>query len=404
MIEIKGKHNKAKIFTDKIEDSAIEQIKTVCNLDYIGESKIRIMPDVHAGVGCTIGTTMTINGCVIPNLVGVDIGCGMEVARLKEKEIDFVKLDETIRKYIPSGREVHEGRIVKFPELLELECIRELKDTKRIERSIGTLGGGNHFIEADKDENGELYIVIHSGSRNLGKQVADLYQKLAVDLDKGKEEFFNQKELIIKEYKEQGRRDEIQNALKELNAKYTEKASNTPEELACLKGKYFDMYIHDMKICQEFATINRKTMMSLIVEKMGSNVVEQFTTIHNYIDIDKMILRKGAVSAQKGEKLIIPMNMRDGSLICIGQGNADWNYSAPHGAGRLMSRRQAREQLKLDDYQKQMEGIFTTSVNEATIDESPEAYKPISEIEANLKDCAEIINIIKPVYNFKACE
>jgi len=402
MIEIKGKCNTAKIFSEIIEDTAEEQIKAICNLDFLADCKIRIMPDVHAGAGCTIGTTMTIKNAIIPNLVGVDIGCGMEVIRLKEKELDLPKTDEVIRKFIPSGMKVHEGRNIRFPYLQELFCYRGLKDSKRIERSIGTLGGGNHFIEADIDEIGNIYIVVHSGSRNLGKQVAEYYQDLAFDLMKGKEQLFAMRDKIINEFKEQGRKSEIQNALKENFKKFEETVPNVPRELAYLTGKYFDMYIHDMKICQDFATLNRKTIIETIVNKMGLNVEDQFTTIHNYIDVDNMILRKGAVSAKKGEKLIIPMNMRDGSLICIGKGNEDWNCSAPHGAGRLMSRSAAKSRLTMTDYKKSMEGIFSTSINENTIDEAPEAYKPMEEILDNINDTASVVANIKPIYNFKA--
>ncbi|MEG1520623.1 MAG: RtcB family protein, partial [Clostridia bacterium] len=380
MIEIKGKFNAAKAFTNIMEDTAAAQIQAICDLDFLSSSQIRIMPDVHAGAGCTIGTTLTIDNAVIPNLVGVDIGCGMEVVKLVDKNIDLPKLDDVIRTCIPSGKNVHDGRIVKFDELQELFCFRNLRDSKRIVRSIGTLGGGNHFIEANKDDDGNIYIVIHSGSRNLGKQVADFYQNLAIDLSKGKEKLFAEKEKIIAEYKSQGRKGEIQSALKECAKRFKECIPKIPSELAYLTGQYFDMYIHDMKICQEFATLNRKTMMSIIIDKMGLSVDSQFTTIHNYIDMDSMILRKGAVSAKNGETLIIPMNMRDGSLICKGKGNADWNFSAPHGAGRLMSRTMARERMTLAEYAQSMEGIYTTSVNQQTIDEAPDAYKPMAEI------------------------
>ena len=404
MLEIKGKFNAAKVFTNNLEPEAEEQIKAICDMEFLSDVKIRIMPDVHAGAGCTIGTTMTIEKSVIPNLVGVDIGCGMEVVRLEEKALDLPRLDEVIRANIPAGKEVHEGRLVRFPQLQELCAYRELKDTKRIERSIGTLGGGNHFIEADKDGEGNLYIVIHSGSRNLGKQIAEHYQKLAIDLAKGKEELFAERERIIREYKEQGRRTEIQAALKQIEKEYREKVPDIPEDLAYLQGKYFDMYIHDMRICQEFATLNRKTMMAILLDKMGLHAAEQFTTIHNYIDMDTMILRKGAVSSKKGEKLIVPMNMRDGSLSCIGKGNPDWNYSAPHGAGRVMSRSAARARLAMSEYEKSMEGIYTTSVNENTIDEAPAVYKPMEEILANIGDTVEVSAVIKPLYNFKASD
>lgn len=402
MTEVTGKFNSAKVFATIIEQSAIDQIKLLCDQPFAAGCTIAIMPDVHAGMGCTIGTTMTVGDKIVPNLVGVDIGCGMETVRLAEKEIDLAMLDKVIYDFVPSGKEVHEGRKVRFDSLQELFCFRELKDTKRIERSLGTLGGGNHFIEANKDDEGNIYIVVHSGSRNLGKQVADYYQSLAFELLCGKDKYFEQRDNIIREYKESGRKAEIQDAIKNLAKTFEKSETDIPKDLAYLDGKYFDMYIHDMKICQEFAVLNRKTIISIICEKANLHISQQFTTTHNYIDTEKMILRKGAVSAQNGEKLLIPINMKDGSLICIGKGNKDYNFSAPHGAGRILSRTEARSNLKLDDFKDIMKDIYTTSVSDSTLDECPLAYKPMSEIVCNIADTVRIERIIKPIYNFKA--
>lgn len=402
MIEIKGGFNTAVCYTDNIEESAREQIEAVCNEEAFRDSKIRIMPDVHAGVGCTIGTTMTVKDKVVPNMVGVDIGCGMYTVALGKIEIDFEKFDETVH-FIPCGRNVWEGRSERF-DLAELRCYRNLKDTKRLERSLGTLGGGNHFIEIDADEQGNKYIVIHSGSRNLGTQVAGIYQEIAVDLNIGKEEYYKQREEIIRTYKEQGRRGEIQATLKALDKSFKAKEPTMPRELCYLYGTFMEDYLHDLNICQRFAKRNREKIAEILLEKNGLYGTEAFHTIHNYIDVDEMILRKGAVSAKQGEKLLIPVNMRDGSLICIGKGNPEWNFSAPHGAGRLMSRSTAFEKLTMEEYEKEMAGIYTTCVNASTLDESPMAYKNMDEIIANIGPAAEIIAHIKPVYNFKASE
>lgn len=402
MIEIVGKFNKAVCYTDSLEDTAYAQIEAVCNEEAFKESEICIMPDVHAGKGCTIGTTMTVKDKVVPNMVGVDIGCGMYTVALGKVDIDFERLDAAAH-FIPVGRNVWEGRQEKF-DLTLLKCYRNLKDTKRLERSLGTLGGGNHFIEIDSDENGNKYLVIHSGSRNLGTQVAEFYQQIAIDLNLGKEDYFKQREEIILTYKEQGRRNEIQSALKALKKSFEKKETTMPRELCYLYGSFMEDYLHDINICQRFAKRNREKMAEILLEKTGIYAFESFQTIHNYIDIDEMILRKGAVSAKKGEKLLIPINMRDGSLICIGKGNAKWNNSAPHGAGRLMSRSAAYERLTMEEYKKQMAGIYSTCVNTSTLDESPMAYKSLDEIVANIEPAAEIIAHIKPVYNFKAAK
>lgn len=397
-----------KIFTENIEQEALDQINTLIEQPAFSDCKIRIMPDVHAGAGCVIGFTADLGDKVIPNIVGVDIGCGMLTIRLGGIDIDFEQLDKVIREKIPSGRNIHEGRITKFPAIQELHCYRELKDTKRFERSIGTLGGGNHFIEIDIDDEGCKYLVIHSGSRNLGKQVAEYYQKLAIELMQGKDKLLEAQEQLIAEYKEQGRRNEIQAALKKLHRNFNPNPLNIPKELCYLTGKYRDDYLHDMRICQRFAIENRYQMGRLILEGMGWADLEGdglvFETIHNYIEFESNMVRKGAISAKEGEMVLIPINMRDGCILGVGKGNEDWNCSAPHGAGRLMSRRKAKETVSLDEFKQSMDGVFTTSVNESTIDESPMVYKSMDEIVANIADTVDIVKIIKPIYNFKAGE
>lgn len=393
-----------KIFTDVVEPEAIDQIYTLIKQPAFQDCKVRIMPDVHKGAGCVIGFTADLGNKVIPNIVGVDIGCGMLTVKLGNIDIDFEILDQVVRKYIPSGRNVHDGRIVRFDKLQELYCYRELKDTKRMERSIGTLGGGNHFIEVDIDDEGNKYLIIHSGSRNLGKQVADYYQNLAIELMQGKDELYAKQERLIAEYKATGRRKEIQAAIKELHRTFQPNKLGIPKELCYLEGEYREKYLHDMKICQEYADINRWTMVRLILDNYGLNSFGDFTTVHNYIDHETNIVRKGAISAKKDEVLLIPINMRDGCIIGKGKGNEDWNQSAPHGAGRLMSRSKAKELLNVEEFKNTMTGIYTTCVNQSTLDESPMAYKSIDDIVNNIHDTVEIIKIIKPVYNFKASE
>lgn len=402
MIEIVGKHNTAVCYTDVLEESAYAQIAAVCNEAAFADSKIRIMPDVHAGKGCTIGTTMTITDKVVPNMVGVDIGCGMYTVALGQVEIDFEALD-TAAHFIPSGRNVWEGRQERF-DLTVLRCYRNLKESKRLEKSLGTLGGGNHFIEVDETADGNKYLIIHSGSRNLGTQVARHYQSIAVDLNCGKEDYFKQREEIIRTYKAEGRRSEIQSTLKALEKSWKAKEPTMPAELCYLYGTYMEDYLHDIDICQAFARRNREKMAEILLEKTGFEAKEAFHTVHNYIDVEGRVLRKGSVSAKPGEKLLIPINMRDGSLLCIGKGNEAWNNSAPHGAGRLLSRSAAFEKLTLAEYQAQMQGIYTTCVNAATLDESPMAYKNMDEIVANIQPTAEILTHLKPIYNFKAAE
>lgn len=400
MFEIKGNINTALCYAKVVEEEAIEQIRRMCDYQFTEGSKIRIMPDVHAGKGCTIGTTMTITDKAVPNIVGVDIGCGMYTLDLGKADIDFEKLDEAAH-FVPSGRNIWEGRQEHF-DLMGLRCFRSLKKTKWLERSIGTLGGGNHFIEVDQSRDGTKYLVIHTGSRNLGKQVADLYQQLAVDLNKGKETYFAQRDAIIAEYKAAGRRKEIQEALNAISWKRRE--ATMPEELCFLYGTWFEDYLHDVEICQQFARRNREKIAEVLLERTGMNGSGGFHTVHNYIDTEEMILRKGAIAAHEGEKVLIPINMRDGSVLAVGKGNPDWNFSAPHGAGRLMSRTKAKLSLDMDQYKNVMEGIYTTSVNEATLDEAPMAYKSLEDIIDVIRESVDVIEVLKPIYNFKASD
>ena len=393
-----------KIFTENIEQEALDQINTLMEQPAFSNCKVRIMPDVHAGAGCVIGFTADLGDKVIPNIVGVDIGCGMLTVNLGKIDIDYAKLDETIRKCVPCGYEVHPGRLVRFDKIQQLKCYRELKDSKRFERSIGTLGGGNHFIEIDEGTDGTKYLVIHTGSRNLGKQVADYYQNLAVELMQGKDELLTKQEKLIAEYKAQGRKKEIQAAIAQLKREWKAKDIDIPKDLCYLTGKYREDYLHDMTICQEFARLNRNNIALIIAENMGWNMLDIFETIHNYIEFDTNMVRKGAISAKAGEKVLIPINMRDGCIVGIGKGNEDWNCSAPHGAGRIMSRMKAREVVSLDSFRECMDGIYTTSVSAETVDEAPMVYKPMDEIIENVKGTIDILEIIKPVYNFKASE
>ena len=401
-IEIKRKVNTALCYAKVVEEEAIGQIRRMCDYAIAEDSKIRIMPDVHAGKGCTIGTTMTITDKVVPNVVGVDIGCGMYTVNLGKDDVDFEKLDEAAH-FIPSGREVWEGRQERF-DLTDLHCYRELKDAKRLARSLGTLGGGNHFIEIDEATDGTKYLIIHSGSRNLGKQVAELYQKLAINLNRGYGEYLKKMDEIISSYKEQGRRSEIQSALKQLQWQVYESPVSIPEDLCYLEGKYLEDYLHDVDICQVFARRSREKMAEIILERTRMNGCDAFHTIHNYIDTDEMILRKGAIAAHKGKRVLIPINMKDGSILAIGKGNPEWNYSAPHGAGRIMSRTKAKNELNLDEYKQAMKGIYTTSVNENTLDEAPMVYKSLESIIDVIRESVDIIDVMKPIYNFKASE
>ena len=402
MFEIKGKIGSAVCYATVVEEEAIEQIRRMCDYELTAGSRIRIMPDVHAGAGCTIGTTMTVADKACPNIVGVDIGCGMYTVRLEEKELDFAAVDEAAH-VIPSGMSTWEGRREPF-DLTDLRCFRELHDTRRLERSLGTLGGGNHFIEIDRAEDGTHYLVIHSGSRNLGKQVAEFYQKLAIELHMGKEAYFQQRDELIRTYKEQGRRSEIQKALRNLKKGYETRALDVPQDLCWLYGRFLEDYLHDVEICQRFARRNRELMAQVLLTKTGLTAADAFHTIHNYIDTDEMILRKGAIAAHQGERVLIPINMRDGSVLAVGKGNPEWNYSAPHGAGRIMSRKKAKDTLDMEAYRAAMSGVYSTSVNEHTLDEAPMAYKSLADIIDVIRDSVEIIDIMKPVYNFKASE
>lgn len=402
MIEIKGKVNTAICYATVVENEAIEQIRRMCDHDFTAGSKIRVMPDVHAGKGCTIGTTMTITDKAVPNIVGVDIGCGMYTVELGKADIDFEKVDAAAH-YIPCGREVWEGRMERF-DLTGLCCYRNLKHTKRLEKSLGTLGGGNHFMEIDVASDGTKYLVIHSGSRNLGKQVAEFYQSLAIDLHSGKEDYFQRRNELIRTYKEQGRRSEIKAALESMEKEWAAKEPAIPADLCYLYGTYLEDYLRDVRICQRFAKRSRERMAEIILERTGMTAVSSFHTVHNYIDTTEMILRKGSIAAHEGELVLIPINMRDGSVLARGKGNPEWNFSAPHGAGRIMSRTKARETLDMNAYKKSMEGIYTTSVNEFTIDEAPMAYKSLEDIIDVIKESVDVIEILKPIYNFKAAE
>lgn len=398
-----------KIFTENIEPEALNQVYTLIKQPAFADCKVRIMPDVHAGAGCVIGFTADLGEKVIPNIVGVDIGCGMLTVELGNIDLNLATVDQIIRAKVPSGRNVHEGRPFAFDRLKELRCYRELKDTKRLERSIGTLGGGNHFIEVDVDEDGTKYLIIHTGSRNLGKQVAEYYQNLAIEIMQGKDELYAKQEQLIAEYKAQGRRKEIQKAIKELHRKFNPNPLNIPKDLCYLTGKYREDYLHDMEICQHFASLNRYHIANTIVgDLFGADIaywkLPMFETIHNYIEFGTNMVRKGAISAKAGEPLLIPINMRDGCILGKGKGNDDWNCSAPHGAGRIMSRSKAKEIVSLKEFEDSMRGIFTTSVGQSTIDEAPMVYKPMAEIVENIADTVEIGKIIKPIYNFKASE
>ena len=395
-----------KIFTDNIEDKAKEQVNNLVSLDAFANCKVRIMPDVHAGAGCVIGFTANLGEKVIPNIVGVDIGCGMLVVELGNIGIDFGRLDAAIHNCVPAGINVHsnfDGTV--YDEFLDrLYCRNELKNDIHIASSMGTLGGGNHFIEVDQDDEGNKYLVIHTGFRNLGKQVAEIYQQLAIDTLSNKINRKEELQQLIQSYKDAGHQSELQEAIAQFNKDFEQRYPNVPNELCYLEGENREKYLHDMKICQEFAVENRATIAFNIIREMNWNVINTFESVHNYISFEDNIVRKGAISAYRGQKVIIPMNMRDGCIIGIGKGNDEWNQSAPHGAGRIMSRAAAKDNIKLEDFEDSMKGIYSTTVNQSTIDESPFAYKPMQEIIDNIQDTVEIEKIIKPIYNFKAGE
>lgn len=407
-----------KIFTDNIEENALEQIKELLSIDVFSDKKIRIMPDVHAGAGCVIGFTGDLGDKVIPNIVGVDIGCGMRILNLgKLSEIEFHAFHEHIRGNVPSGMIVREDRfgfkplvgeemeIYREAEQLvtELHCYRELKDSRRINKAIGSLGGGNHFIELDKDDEENVYHVIHTGSRNLGKQVADIYQAKAVKhLTDGADEFEETIKHTIEEYKAAGRRSELQSVIKKMRKEHQEAEPRLPAALCYVEGEGREHYLHDMRLCQRWAVLNRKLISLLLLRFFPGVVVkEEFESVHNYIS-DENIIRKGSISAAEGERCIIPLNMRDGSLLCTGKGNPDWNCSAPHGAGRVLSRTQAYEKITMEDFEASMQGIYSESVNDFTRDESPMVYKSAEEIIANIGETVNINTIIRPIFNFKA--
>lgn len=407
-----------KIFTDNIEEAALEQIEKLLSIDVFSDKKIRIMPDVHVGVGCVIGFTGNLGDKIIPNIVGVDIGCGMRVLNLgKLVDIDYHAFHEHIRGSVPSGMIVREDRFGFKPLVgeemeiyreakqlvTELYCYREIKDSGRINKAIGSLGGGNHFIELDKDDAGNVYLVIHTGSRNLGKQVADIYQAKAVrHLTDGADEFEETIKRTIEEYKTAGRRSELQDVIRKMRKEWHEAEPSLPVGLCYVENEARENYLHDMRLCQRWAVLNRKLISLLLMRFFpGAQVLEEFESVHNYISDDN-IVRKGAISAAAGERCIIPLNMRDGSLLCTGRGNTDWNCSAPHGAGRVLSRTQAYEMITMEDFETSMRGIYSESITESTRDESPMVYKPASEIMANIGDTVKIDTIIRPIFNFKA--
>ena len=407
-----------KIFTNNIEEIALIQIKGLLSIDVFSDKKIRIMPDVHAGAGCVIGFTGDLGNKVIPNIVGVDIGCGMRVLNLgRISNIDYHAFHEHIRDNVPSGKIVREDRFGFKPLVgeemdiyreakqlvTELYCYRELKDSGRINKAIGSLGGGNHFIELDKDDDNNVYLVIHTGSRNLGKQVADIYQAKAIKhLTAGVDEFEQTIKRTIEEYKAAGRRAELQNVIKKMRKERNEAEPALPADLCYVEGEGREHYLHDMRLCQRWAVLNRKLISLLLLRFFPVvEIIEEFESVHNYIS-DENIIRKGSISAAKGERCIIPLNMRDGSLLCTGKGNPDWNCSAPHGAGRVLSRTQADEKITMEDFEASMQGIYSESINDFTRDESPMVYKPAEEIIANIGDTVSIDTIIRPIFNFKA--
>ena len=396
--QIKGKVSTALCFAKVAEEEAVEQIRRMCDCGFTAGSRIRIMPDVHAGKGCTIGTTMTVADKVVPNVVGVDIGCGMYTVSLGNAEIEMREMDAASR-FIPSGMNVWNRPQEDF-DFTELRCFPGLKNLEHLRCSLGTLGGGNHFIEIDRSADGAKYLVIHSGSRNLGKQVAEYYQRKAIELNAEQERFSVKRDALIAEYKAAGRSDEIESALKALKSGRAEAA--VPDDLCFVYGEDLSDYLHDVELCQRFARRNSEKMAEIILDLLNLEGRDAFHTIHNYIDTREMILRKGAIAAHRGEKVLIPINMRDGSILAVGKGNPDWNFSAPHGAGRIMSRSAAKSRLDMKEYRRQMAGIYSTSVNESTLDEAPMAYKSLSDIIGAVRESVDIIEILKPIYNFKA--
>ena len=414
MFTIEGKFNTAKIFTDTCDEMTAAQVKNLLDQPCAEGAKIRIMPDCHAGAGCVIGTTMTITDKVIPNLVGVDIGCGMLATKLKEKRVDLPKFDSVSQAEIPAGMKMRAAPHGRAGEMSagELKCFKKqyCKVSEDVfALSLGTLGGGNHFWELDRDEDDNIWLVVHTGSRRSGKDVAEYYQRMAYESlnilgDRRKKLLAAQREAFIDSVKREGRAKELNKLLKDWENAQPEAEIAVPYEVAWCEGALFDDYIHDMRVMQRYAALNRRIITETILKSCKLHAEDQFETIHNYIDTDRMILRKGSVSAMEGERLLIPINMRDGALICLGKGNEDWNQSAPHGAGRLMSRSEARSAVSMKDYREAMKGIYTTCVNKGTLDESPFAYKSMDDIVANIGPTAEIVSRIRPIYNFKAGE
>ena len=400
MFEIEGTYATAKCYATNIEQSAIEQIRQLCSQEVAQGSKVAIMPDAHAGAGCVVGCTMTVTDKVIPNVVGVDIGCGMYTVNVGTDRIDFDRLDVACHS-IPSGRNVWKLQQESF-DLELLCCYDALRRTQRIESSIGTLGGGNHFIEVDVTAKGTKYLVIHSGSRNLGTQVAEHYQRLAIEANGGKALYRKRKSELVAEYRAAGRDDEIQSALRQLES--LKAKGSIPPELCYVEGQLFEDYLHDVALFQDFARLNREVMAAKICELAGLSQGKSFHTVHNYIDTDELVLRKGAIAAHAGECVLIPLNMRDGSVVAVGRGNSEWNNSAPHGAGRVMSRREARDTLSLRDYERSMQHVYTSTACAETLDEAPMAYKAASDILGPIGDAVKVIEVMKPLYNFKATE
>ncbi len=405
MIKLKGLYNEAHIFADTIDDATKQQVNTLLDQEFVKDLSIRIMPDCHAGAGCVIGTTMNVVDKIVPNLVGVDIGCGMLCIKLGKIKIDLAKFDKFIYRNIPSGMNVNDDITPINLDLKDLKCYKELNNVTYLKKSIGTLGGGNHFIEIDESVDGTKYLIIHTGSRNLGKQVAEIYQNKAIEYHENK--WFNKKaeiEKVIKEYKEMNRTSEIQKRIDKINKIKIE--LTIPKSLCYLEGKLFDDYIHDMDICQEFARLNRLEIARRLTQFLNLKLekLNYFETIHNYINMDDMILRKGSIAAYLNQLVLIPINMKDGCIIGRGKSNIEYNYSAPHGAGRICSRSEAFKRFTLNNYIESMKGIYSTTVTKGTLDEAPFAYKPIDTIIKNIKDTVDIIEIIKPIYNFKAEE
>ena len=398
MIVLKGKYNQAKVFTDTLDKETQLQIEHLLDQSFVEDSQIRIMPDTHAGAGSTIGTTITIKDKVVPHMVGVDIGCGIETLLLKDRLVELEKLDNAIHNLIPARFSVRNNphEMAEEVAIENLKCKGQVK-MNRAYLSIGTLGGGNHFIELAKDKDERIYLIIHTGSRNLGLQVADYYQRKAVLYQQKNSE--KGRCLLVESLTNQRKEKEFQKKLKNLPL-----PEGMSKSLAWIEGEDMEDYLHDMAITQHYANINRKAIAKTIVKEMGFKVEKSFTTVHNYIDVEEKILRKGAISAKEGEEVLIPINMRDGSLLCVGKGNIDWNYSAPHGAGRIMSRKEAKETITLKAYKDSMKGIYSTTVGKATLDEAPYAYKPIEEIIKHVEPTVTIKQRLVPLYNFKAAE